>query len=115
MAEIESTLVFDTDERFTGFDDPRELIAEGIHEREQGKRSIRTEYIRDEDRLLVRSHYRYGRDRRNQSIDEWTISNGSVEYNGQELDKFIHDNFHADPEAALGEEYESMVSTGDRR
>jgi len=107
-ADIESTLVFDTDQRY-GLDVSRELIAEGIHER--GLRSIRTEYIREGDTLLIRSHYRYERERLNEArVGEWTISDGLIEYNGQELDEFIHDNFHADPEAALGEEFESMVS-----
>jgi len=112
MSDIESTLVFDTDERF-GHDDPRELIAEGIHEREDGSRSIRTiYYLENEQRLLVRSYYRFAGERRNQtSASEWTVTDGQVEYNGQYLEDFIQDHFHADPEAALGEEYDSMVAT----
>lgn len=110
--DIESTLVFDTDDRF-GRDDPRTLIAEGIHEQVDGDRSIRTiYYLEHEHRLLVRSYYRFAGERRNQvSASEWTVTDGEVEYNGQSLEDFIHDNFHADPEAALGEEYDSMVQT----
>jgi len=111
-ADIESTLVFDVDDRF-GRDDPRELIAEGIHEQEDGDRSMRTiYYLEHEQRLLVRSYYRFAGERRNQvSASEWTVTDGQVEYNGQSLEDFIEDHFHADPHAALGEEYDSMVQT----
>jgi len=111
-ANIESTLVFDTDDRFAG-DDSRRLVAEGIHER--GPRSVRTVYILEQDqRLLIRSYYRFAGDRRNQTnASEWTVSDGTVEYNDQPLEDFIRDNFHADPEAVLGAEYDSMVPTED--
>jgi len=105
MSEIESILVFDPDDRFAR-DDDRRLVAEGIHESKRGPRSVRTVYIlEDEQRLLVRSYYRYARERRNQtSASEWTVSDGAVEYNNQPLEDFIRDNFHADPEAVLGAE-----------
>jgi len=114
---VDSTLVFDTDERFTGFDDNRTLIAEGIHE--QGARSVRVEYVleRDdddkqfpEDTLHVRRYYKVDGDLRNQdSGTEWTVCDGRVAYSDQELRRFISDNFHADPVAALNEAFEDMV------
>jgi len=110
--DIESTLVFDTDDRYD-YDDDRRLVAEGIHER--GPRAVWKVYIlEDETRLLIRSYYHFAGGRRNQSsASEWTVSDGTVEYNDQPLEDFIRDNFHADPEAVLGAEYDSMVPTED--
>jgi hypothetical protein len=106
---IDSTLVFDTDQRFTGHGDPRTLIAEGIHQR--GKRSIRTQFILVRGKTLkVRRYYRYEQQLRAQdSGSEWTVCDGTVAYSDQELHEFIKDNFYADPEASMQEEFESMV------
>jgi|APHM01.1.fsa_nt_gi hypothetical protein len=106
--EIENTLVFDTETRFKGHD-PRTLVAEGVHE--HGKRSVRTAYILEESSLYVRRYYRYEGERLNQySGTPWSVTNGTVDYNGQELRQFIKANFHADPEALMTEDYESHVS-----
>jgi len=108
--EIESTLVFDNDQRFTGHGDPRTLIAEGIHER--GKRSIRTQFILVRGKTLkVRRYYRYERQLRAQDVlcSEWTVCDGTVAHSDQELHEFIKDIFYTDPEAAMQEVFESMV------
>jgi len=117
QSEIDSTLVFDTDERYPT-SPIRELVAEGIHER--GERSVRVEYVldtevEDEPKLTATRYYRLGGDRRNQDSGlTWSLTEQDdgafiVDENGQELPAFIEDAFHADPEIEVGEAFDEMV------
>jgi len=105
-SDIESTLVFDTDNRFKPFDEG-ELIAEGIHEYDNS--SIRTMYSQEDDLLVVTRFYRYNDELLNQREECWSLTDTTVDYNDQQLRPFIEDNFYADPVISLTDEYQSFV------
>lgn len=117
--ETDSTLTFETDERFPN-SPIYELVAEGIHER--GERSVRVAYVLDteiESILSVTRYYRVGGERVNEDSGvEWSLTEThdgyTVDYNGQTLREFVRDNFEADPETETGEAFDSMVSEGGR-
>jgi hypothetical protein len=116
QSEIDSTLVFDPDERYP--DDFYTLVAGGIHER--GERSVRVEYVlntevEDEPQLMTASYYRLNGDRRNEdsgltwSLTEQDDGTFVVDCNGQELHAFIEDAFNIDPEIEVGAAFDEMV------
>jgi hypothetical protein len=111
--QIESTLVFDTNERYPR-DDRRTLAAEGIHE--CGERKVRIEYslfIENSAHLHAQRYFIVDGEQRNEHRSEWEVSAGdagyTVDHNGQELNEFITDNFQADPEIELTDAFEDMV------
>jgi hypothetical protein len=106
VSDIESTLVFDTDNRFKPFDEG-ELIAEGIHEYDNS--SIRTMYTQKDDLLVVTRFYRYNGEPLNQREESWSLTDTTVDYNGQQLRPFIEANFYADPVISLTDEFQSFV------
>ncbi len=106
VSDIESTLVFDTDNRFKPFDE-KELIAEGIHEYDSY--SIRTMYTQEDDLLVVTRFYRYNDEPQNQREECWSLTDTTVDSNGQQLQPFIEANFYADPVISLTDEYQSFV------
>lgn len=104
--QIESTLVYDT-EKYDEHE-PYERVAEGIHER--GRRKM--EYIYDIDHegaeTTLRVYTRYYLD--GELENESCGSAGAYPVrDSQDLHEFIEDNFNADPEVSLGDEWESMV------
>ena len=111
--DIDSTIVFDTDNRFAPYED-RDLHAEGVHER--GNRKVVISYVLEDDAdhdSMLRVHEKFYLDGELQNEHEggtWPVNDGEVQHGpGHELDQFISDNFHADPELTLTEAFESMV------
>jgi len=114
-AQIESTLVFDTDERYP--DDPTlSLIAEGTHER--GDRLVRVEFAHYENEygdheLWETRYYVYNGERKNESVLSHELSETGdgyvVEQNGQPINEFITDSFNTNPRVALTETFDDMM------
>jgi hypothetical protein len=118
--QIESTLVFDVD-HYDADRDPRERIAEGVHER--GDRKVERLYDLDTEEFeryggakKLRCHARYYVDgelknqtgRMHQTHD---VVDGIVQHDGveSELHEFIKANFSNDPELELTEVFEDYV------
>ena len=111
--QTESTLVFDV-ERYADYE-LFERVAEGVHER--GNRKV--EYIYDldteTDETVLRVHARYylNGDLKNESgyTETYVVEDAIVQHagTGYELEQFVQDNFEADPEVTLTDEFESMV------
>lgn len=102
---IQSTLTFDIKQD----GESANIIAEGSHKR--GSRKVSYVYARDSEQLTVAAFYYLGGELRNESFksQSWDVSDGCVDYNGQDIRQFVRDNFHADPEITLTDEFESMV------
>lgn len=113
--QIESTLVFDV-EHYDDYE-PRERVAEGVHER--GDRKVEYHYDLDhegeETQLLVSTRYFLDGDLRNESQqgygrgESYRVEDGVVPHSGEDVETFVRSNFVADPEIVLTDEFESMV------
>jgi hypothetical protein len=113
--EIKSTLVFDV-EHYADYE-PRERIAEGVHE--CGRRKVEILYDLDregrETRLRVHTKYYLKNELQNESQqgygrgESYRVEDGVVPHSGEDIETFVRSNFEVDPEIVLTDEFESMV------
>jgi hypothetical protein len=106
---ISSTLVYET---YTTRNELQynsiEVIAEGIHTIESRSVRIMYDYDSKENCLHKNVYYRQDGEEINRSTTTFDTTDRIVDKTGQNIESFIHDDFHDCAESELGDMFDAM-------